>query len=75
MRPVSGDAEGLTQEILDRSFSIEENISFRRDYLLQVLDKLYFLIIEIIPVSAGVIPRVGIIVTLIHRSRVIAYRK
>ena len=62
MWPVHGYPQGLSEEILDRGLGVEKNVGFGGDDLLKVLYQFYFLIIKVVPVPAGMVPGVSIVV-------------
>lgn len=66
MRPIIWHSQGLSEEVLITSFTIEQNIGFRRNNFLKVIDQLDILIIEVVPVSAGMVPCVSIVMALSH---------
>jgi hypothetical protein len=62
MRPVHRNPQGLSEEILDRGLGVEKYVGFWGDDLLKVLYQFYFLIIKVVPVPAGMVPGVSIVV-------------
>ena len=63
--PVGWDAKGLSQEILYWGLCIKQDVSFRWNYLLKVLNQFNFLIVIKVPVPTRMIPGIGIVMTLI----------
>lgn len=62
MRPVHRNPQGLSEEILDRGLGVEKDVGFWGNDLLKVLYQFYFLIIKVVPVPAGMVPGVSIVV-------------
>ena len=62
MRPVHWNPQGLSEEILDRGLGVEKDVGFGGDNLLKVLYQFYFLIVKVVPVPAGMVPCISIVV-------------
>jgi hypothetical protein len=62
MWPVHGYPQGLSEEILDRGLGVEKDVGLGGDDLLKVLYQFYFLIVKVVPVPAGMVPGISIVV-------------
>jgi hypothetical protein len=62
MWPVHGYPQGLSQEILDRGLGVEKDVGLGRDDFLKILYQFYFLIIKVVPIPAGMVPGISIVV-------------
>ena len=75
MRPVHRNPQGLSEKILDRGLGVEKDVGLGWDDLLQILYQFYFLIVKVVPVPAGMVPGICIVVAWIHVSWVIPHSK
>ena len=66
MRPEIWLSQGLSKEVFDACLWVEQNVSFRRYYLLNVLDEHDLLVIEVVPVFADMAPCVREVMSLSH---------
>lgn len=62
MWPVHGYPQGLSQEILDRGLGVEKDVGLGRDDFLKILYQFYFLIVKVVPIPAGMVPGISIVV-------------
>lgn len=71
VRPAARLAQGLPGELIDRHLGVEEDVSFRRDYILIVLHFVHASIVELVPKLVQAVLSVGVVVTCSHVAFVV----